>query len=165
MPFHSFNFFFHFPTLRASFQFCSALIFPPHPSMCNCGISSQFWQTRLSIFFPHLQSYFWPRTLTSLNPTTTHPTIMFFPSFLLYVMFFLQSFASSFTEPCIFQCSEVMVEYNKKKKKEQFVPFALSRDRCNQGCDLQTHKPNTHAHTKTEQWWWGHFHSHLLILI
>lgn len=62
------------------FQFSSALISPPHPSLCDCSVSSQFWQTFLFIFFPHLLSYFWPHP-PHPKLTTTHPSTMFFFAF------------------------------------------------------------------------------------
>lgn len=134
------------------FQFSSALISPPHPSLCDCSVSSQFWQTFLFIFFPHLLSYFWPHPpyppTQSLQPPTPPPC--FFSPFLLHLMLFLKSFGSSFTVACFFQCSEVMVEYSlpSERKREQFVPFAVNGDGCDQGCDLQTHRPAP-IHTST----------------
>lgn len=82
--------------------------------------------------------------------TTTHPSTMFFSPFLLHLMLFLKSFGSSFTVACFFQCSEVMVEYRlpSERKGEQFVPFAVNGDGCDQGCDLQTHRPAP-VHTST----------------
>lgn len=93
--------------------------FPSSSQPCNCGISSQFWQTFLFIFFPHLLSYFWPSTPTQLSPKTTRPTIMFCSLFPLDLVFFLQSSGSSFTPACLFQCCKVIVEYSKSPVEER----------------------------------------------
>lgn len=93
--------------------------FPSSSQPCNCSVSSQFWQTFLFIFFPHLLSYFWPYTPSQLSPKTTRPTIMFCSLFPLDLVFFLQSSGSSFTLACFFQCCKVIVEYSKSAVEER----------------------------------------------
>lgn len=106
------------PFLSVSFQFSSALISLLIQACVIVASHHNFGRQFFSFSFLISCLIF---GLTPPNPTTTPlPTpTPFFPSFLFCLSLFLQSFSSSFRTACFFQCSEVMVEYNRPAVAEK----------------------------------------------